>query len=153
MASYNPCDKIQTSPTFQKTLHDMTPDSPLGPQFSPSWQCRAVVQSSDFGFRSHIYTLPTVSLWASCCRGILLGFLSCRPPLPPVAQTVKHLPAMLETQVLSLVQEHPLKMGRATHSSILAWRIPGTEEPSRLQSTGHEESNMTQRLTLTLTAS
>ena len=70
-----------------------------------------------------------------------------------MAQTVKHLPAMLETQVLSLVREHPVKMGRATHSSILAWRIPGTEEPSRLQSTGHEESNMTQRLTLTLTAS
>ena len=41
-----------------------------------------------------------------------------------VAQTVKNLPAMRETQVLSLVGEDPLEKGMATHSSILAWRIP-----------------------------
>ena len=45
-----------------------------------------------------------------------------------VAQTVKNLPAMLETLVRSLGQEDPLEKGMATHSSILAWRIPWSEE-------------------------
>ena len=47
---------------------------------------------------------------------------------------VKNLPAMWETQVRSLGQEDPLEKGMATHSSILAWRIPWTEEPGRLYS-------------------
>ena len=51
-----------------------------------------------------------------------------------VAQTVKSMPAMQETWVLSLGQEDPLEKGMATHSSILAWRIPWTEEPGGLQS-------------------
>ena len=46
---------------------------------------------------------------------------------------VKNLPAMQETWVQSLGQEDPLKKGMATHSSILAWRIPQTEKPGRLQ--------------------
>ena len=46
-----------------------------------------------------------------------------------VAQTVKYLPAVEETQVLSLGWEDPLEKGRATHSSILAWKIPWTGEP------------------------
>ena len=49
------------------------------------------------------------------------------------AQMIKNLPAM-QTWVRSLGQQDPLKKGRATHSSILAWRIPWTEEPGRLQS-------------------
>ena len=49
---------------------------------------------------------------------------------------VKRLPAMQETQVRSLGWEDPLEQERATHSSILAWRIPWTEEPGRLQSMG-----------------
>ena len=53
-----------------------------------------------------------------------------------VAQTVKNMPAMQETRVLSLGQEDPLEKGMATHSSILAWRIPWTREPGRLQSMG-----------------
>ena len=48
---------------------------------------------------------------------------------------VKSLPAMQETRVQSLGQEDPLEKGMAIHSSILAWRIPWTEEPSDLQST------------------
>ena len=51
-----------------------------------------------------------------------------------MAQTVKNLPAIRETQVLSLGWEDPQEKGMATHSSILAWRIPWTEEPSRLYS-------------------
>jgi len=47
---------------------------------------------------------------------------------------VKNLPAMQETEVQSLGQEDPLEKGVATHSSLLAWRIPWTEEPGGLQS-------------------
>ena len=50
------------------------------------------------------------------------------------AQTIKNLPAMQETQLRSLGGEDLLEKGMATHSSILAWRIPWTEEPGRLQS-------------------
>ena len=53
-----------------------------------------------------------------------------------VAQTVKNLPAMLETQVRPLRQEDPLKKGMATHSNIPAWRILQTDEPSSLQPIG-----------------
>ena len=49
-----------------------------------------------------------------------------------MAQTVKKLPEMQETLVRSLDQEDPLEEGMATHSSILAWRIPWTEEPGGL---------------------
>ena len=51
---------------------------------------------------------------------------------------VKNLPAMQETWVGSLVQEDSLEKGMATHSSVLAWRIPWTEEPGRLQSMGSQ---------------
>ena len=53
-----------------------------------------------------------------------------------MAQMVKKLPAVQETQVRSLSQEDPLEEEMATHSSILAWRIPWTEEPCGLQSMG-----------------
>ena len=53
-----------------------------------------------------------------------------------IAQLVKNLPAMQETQVGFLSGEDPLEEGMATHSSILAWRIPWIEEPGGLQSTG-----------------
>ena len=53
-----------------------------------------------------------------------------------MAQTVKNLLAMQETWVLSLGWEDPLEKEMATHSSILAWRIPWTEEPGGLQSMG-----------------
>ena len=55
-----------------------------------------------------------------------------------VAQLVKNLPAMRETWVRSLGREDPLEEGMAIHSSILAWRIPWTEEPGRLQSMGSQ---------------
>ena len=53
-----------------------------------------------------------------------------------VAQTVKNVSAMWKPRVLSLGWEDPLKKGMATHSNILAWRIPWTEEPGGLQSMG-----------------
>ena len=55
-----------------------------------------------------------------------------------MAQTVKRLPAMYETQVPSLGWEDPLEKEMATHSSTLAWKIPWTEEPCMLQSMGSQ---------------
>ena len=66
----------------------------------------------------------------------MVGCLALSLPLSLVAQMVKSLPAALETRVRSLGQEDPLEKGMATHSSILAWRIPWTEEPGGLQSMG-----------------
>ena len=63
-----------------------------------------------------------------------------------MAQRLKRLPKMQETQVRSLGWEDPLEKEMVTHSSILAWRIPWTEEPGRLQSMGRKESDMTERL-------
>ena len=57
-----------------------------------------------------------------------------------VAQTVKNLPAMQDTWVQSLDGEAPLEKGMAIHSSILAWKIPWTEEPGRLQSMGSQRA-------------
>ena len=89
-----------------------------------------------------------------------LYFLALRifgnyPPPPSdvlvflVAQTVENLPAMQETWVRSLGWDDPLEEGMATHSSILAWRIPWTEGSGRLQSY-RQESDMTEQLTLSL---
>ena len=55
-----------------------------------------------------------------------------------MAQRVKRLPAMQETCVQSLGREDPLEKEMATHSSVLAWRIPWMEEPGGLQSTGSQ---------------
>ena len=63
-----------------------------------------------------------------------------------VVQRLKLLPAMWETWVQSLGWEDPLEKKMATHSSILAWRIPWTEELGGLQSTGRKESDTTERL-------
>ena len=66
----------------------------------------------------------------------------------PVAQLVKNLPALQETWVQSLGWEDPLEKGMATHSSILAWRIPWTEEPGGIHSSWvGKESDMTEKLT------
>ena len=67
---------------------------------------------------------------------LLLGFL--------VAQMVKSLPAMWETQVQFLSWEDPLENRMSTPSSILAWRIPWREEPGGLQSWGHKDLDMTE---------
>ena len=56
---------------------------------------------------------------------------------------VKNLPVMQGTQIRSLGREDPLEKGMATHSSILAWRIPWAEEPGGLQSVGLQESDRT----------
>ena len=66
-----------------------------------------------------------------------------------VAQMVKNLPVMQETQVRSLGQEDPLEKQMPTHSSILAWKISWTEELEGCSPWGHKESGLTELLTLT----
>ena len=67
-----------------------------------------------------------------------------------LAQKVKNLSAMLKTRVLSLGWEDPLEKEMATHSSILAWRIPWTEEPGGLQTMDHKELDTTEQITVSL---
>ena len=62
----------------------------------------------------------------------------------PVSSVVKNQPAMQEMWVQSLGWKDPLEEGKATHSSILAWRIPWTEEPGGLQPMGSQQSDMTE---------
>ena len=79
-----------------------------------------------------IHSLGVGDFWkviASVCPGMKLQ-------ASQVAQTVKHLPPGQETWVQSLGWEDPLEKGMTTHPSILAWRIPWTEELSRLLSMG-----------------
>ena len=79
------------------------------------------------------------------CVFVLLRFLVCLKT-SLVAQRLKRLPAMWETWVRSLGWEDPLEKEMATHSSILAWRIPWMEELCGLQSTGRKESDMAEWL-------
>ena len=67
-----------------------------------------------------------------------------------VAQMVKNLSAMQETQVRSMGWKDPLEKGVATHSIILVWRIPWTEELVGYGPWGHKESDMTEKLTFSL---
>ena len=92
----------------------------------------------------------------SCCRGssplrdqtgLFWGSCICRHVWASlVSQTVKCLPAIQETWVQSLGWEDPLEKEMATHFSTLAWKIPRTEEPGRLQSMRSEESDTTEWL-------
>ena len=75
---------------------------------------------------SYVYKLPYMFIRASL-----------------TTQLVNHLPAMQEAWVQFLGREDPLEKEMATHSSILAWRIPWTEEPGGLQSMGSQESDTT----------
>ena len=75
---------------------------------------------------------------------LVLGFLYLRASL--VVQRLKRLPAMWETWFRSLGREDPLENEMATHSSILDWRIPWTEELGGLESTGRKESDTTEWL-------
>ena len=85
--------------------------------------------------------IDTWSIWVSLKFANCFEYLQIFKYLQiffPVAQTVKNMPAMQETLVQSLGQGDPWEKGMSTHSSVLAWRIPWTEQPSRLQSMGSQ---------------
>ena len=69
-----------------------------------------------------------------------------------MVQRVKNQPAMQETCVRSLGQEDPLEKRMATHSSVLAWRVPGTEETGGYSPWGRKELDMTEGLSLLLSS-
>ena len=85
--------------------------------------------------RREVLCLPSLCFFI-CKMGLVRALHS--PGAPLVAQMVKNPPAMWETRVQSLGGEDPLKKGTATHSSILAWRIPWPEEPGGLQCMGSQ---------------
>ena len=79
-----------------------------------------------------------VSTRRGCLLYLVINLPNEETGAPWVAQIVKNLPAVRETWVPSLGQEDPMEKGIATYSSILAWRIPWTEEPGILQSAGSQ---------------
>ena len=83
------------------------------------------------------------------CRMLIVKFLNCIWT-SLITQTVKHLPTMWETWVQSLGQEGLLEKEMATHSRILAWKIPWTEEPGSYSPWGCKELNTTERLHFSL---
>ena len=97
---------------------------------------------------SFLQTKHTFTIWSRNCTGFtnrswkdLALFKNLHRTVyaaSQMAQRVKRLPAMQETQVRSLGQEDSLEKGMATHYNILAWRIPQTQEPGGLQSTGSQ---------------
>ena len=89
-------------------------------------------------------TKTALSLRYVCIRN---SYYLCRDTRASlVAQRVKHLPAMWETQVQSLGREDPLGKEMATHSSTFAWKIPQMEKNGRLQSMGSQGAGHTERL-------
>ena len=86
----------------------------------------------------HAPMLLTVAGSVLVGHGCSLRWVNPRASL--VVQMVKNLPVVQETQVRPLGQEDPLEKGMTTHSSILAWRIPWTEEPGGLQSMGSQRA-------------
>ena len=89
-----------------------------------------------FNFFPSFFIFTTFLIFKYCCSMhiFMTPFSEWRASL--VAQMLKSLPAVLETRVWSLGWEHPLEKRTATHSSILAWSVPWTEEPGGLQSVG-----------------
>ena len=91
-------------------------------------------------YNNRMFLIPPLYSLYHWCHSFNL-YISIHKPmygLPLVAQTVKNPPAMKETWVQSLGWEDPLEKGMAVHSSILAWRIPRTEDPGGLQSMGSQ---------------
>ena len=97
---------------------------------------RETMTNLDSILKNRDFTLPTkfhlVKVMVLCLLNLHWALLSL------VAQMVKHLPTMWETQVQSLGREDLLEKKMATHSSILAWKIPRTEEPGWLLSMGSQ---------------
>ena len=111
---------------------------PIKPSSSDHRALSPPVPQPPFSSLSHEFdisrSLRQVGSHSICPVTGLFHSVQCVASL--VAQMVKNLPAMQETQVWSLGQEDPLEKEMATHSSILAWKIPWTEEPRGLQSMG-----------------
>ena len=98
---------------------------------------RTGINASDFVFPVKAYCFPRLSVKIHCLMDSPGGPVATTLA-SLVAQTVQRLSAMRETRVQSLGWEDPLEKEMATHSSTLAWKIPWTEEPCKLQSMGSQ---------------
>ena len=110
-----------------------------------SYSLRMTMMTSDFQPRGFLYITSGLRRrmpWSWACWRYVAVF--------SVAQRLKHLPAMRETWVRSLGQEDPLEKEMATHSSIIAWRIPWMEEPGGQQSTGSQRVGHNRETSLSL---
>ena len=99
------------------------------------WSKISRQDSNPNGFQKH---LKQSTVWFSRSHLGEMCSSSVTSGASLVAQMVKSLPAMRETWVQSLGQDYPTEKDMATHSSTLAWKIPWTEEPRRLQSMGSQ---------------
>ena len=129
-------DTLSTSTLWIPSLHT-TQDSGehhlIGSRSKWTQFCGQYICNYETCFLSGISSLTS---WLSLFCLHFSFYLTCTSE---VAQMVKNLPAVWETQVWSLGQEDPLEKGMGTHSSILAWRIPWTEEPGGLWSMGSQK--------------
>ena len=122
-------------------------------RFSSFLWLRSILLHLVFFIHSSVGSYKFYEHWSACIFWISIFFIFCffrcipRNGIArsydsvwtsPVAQTVKHLPTVWETWVRSLGQEDSLEKEMAIHSSILAWKIPWTDEHSRLQSMGSQ---------------
>ena len=82
--------------------------------------------------------------WQATVHGVTKSWTRLKQLSTHAHEIVKNLPATRETQVQTLGWKDPLEKEMATHSKILAWRIPWTEEPGGLQSISHKESDKTE---------
>ena len=119
---------IHVSPPTWTSLPSPTPPHPS--RLSQSARLSSLLYSN--------FPLASYFTYGNVYVSMLLSQLVPPSPSSLVAQRVKRLPAMRETWVLSLGREDPLEKEMATHSSILAWRIPWAEKPGGLQSTGSQ---------------
>ena len=123
-------------PSIFPSIRVFSNESALHIRWPKYWSFLHIPQKSALDILCQVFAIKQ---WAENLSGhlpswnlILWGRISL------VAHTVKNLPSMKETQVWSLVQEDPPEKEMATHSGILAWEIPWTEEPGRLQSMGSQ---------------
>ena len=107
----------------------------LTQSWQQSWEEGVIIFILQWGQWDTQFTSSRTGFWTQASR---LQNWSSLPLSSLVAQMVKHLPAMRETQVWSLGWEDPLEKEVATHSSILSWKIPWMEEPGGLQSMGSQ---------------
>ena len=129
-------------------LGNLTYLQPLGWE---SLSCWSLLHITLIKYLQNSHSFPLQLISVKCCQKMVswslrMAYITDGGSL--MAQRVNNLPAMQETRVWFLCQEDPLEKGMVTHSSILAWRIPWTEEPVGYRPWGHKESDMTEWLTL-----
>ena len=145
----SPSTRNQSPPyLFNKTAVETLSSSALHYQFSQLYSIRPIIMKCRYSYfkiiilnplpDTDIYLFPFSSSLGKVFWSSFFPFSLFRLWASIVAQSVKNLPAVQETQVWSLGWEDPLEKEMATHSSILAWKISWTQEPGGMQSMGSQ---------------